>query len=212
MKIYLIRHGESEWNRAHRYTGQQDVRLSALGQEQARRVAQRLEHEPLTAIYASPLQRARDTANAIGKLKRLPVNLHPGFSEIHHGLWEGLTVEQVTQQFPDELERWRTTPHAVLMPAGECIADVARRAGAAFDQIVAEHANGTLALCAHDAVLQVILLHALGLPLEHFGQYCIENAALSCLERDERGCFRLVFLNDTCHLEGLRSDHVHQAL
>ncbi len=212
MRIFLIRHGESEWNRSRRYTGQQDVRLSALGQEQARRVGQRLTNEPLTAIYASPLQRARDTANAIGKVKRLPVTLRAELAEIHHGLWEGLTVEQVTQQFPDELARWRTTPHDVMMPAGESVAQVAVRAGSAFEHIVTAHCDDTLAICSHEAVLQVILLRALDLPLEYYGKWCFENAAITLLERSAQGCFRLAFLNDTCHLEGVRSDHMHQAL
>jgi phosphoserine phosphatase len=212
MKIYLIRHGESEWNRTSRFTGRQDVRLSALGQEQARRVARRLEKVSLTAIYTSPLQRARETANAIGKLKRLPVQLCDGLAEIHHGLWEGLTVEQVTEQFPKELENWRRTPHAVKMPAGESIGQAAERAGAALNELVRAHDQGALVICSHEVILQVIVLQALDLPLEHYGKWCFENAALSLLEREARGSFRLAFLNDTSHLEGVRSDHARQAL
>src|SRR5574341_790027 len=163
MRIFLIRHGESEYNCYGRYTGQRDVPLSALGRRQAQQLARRLESEPLAVIYSSPLQRARETAEAI--------------------------------------------------PQGESLQQVALRAEEAFQRIVAEYHHGTVAICSHDAVLRVLLLQALGVPLEHFWKVYLENASLSLLEAHAGAAhFRLALFNDTAHLQSVRSDYKRQAL
>ncbi len=213
-QIYLIRHGESEWNRLSRYTGQRDVSLSDLGKEQAQRVAERLKDARLSTIYASPLRRARDTARVIGRLTQAPVILEAGLREIHHGLWEGLTPEQVSERFPEEYALWRTRPHRVKMPHGESLAEVASRAEAVWRRVAVEQSGGNIAICSHDAVLRVILLAALGLTLERFWKWDFENASISVIQARDRGSadFRLVRLNDTSHLAGIFSDYALQAL
>src|SRR5919199_1272542 len=127
-KIYLVRHGESEWNRVHRYTGQQDPPLSELGWHQAECLARRLEAESLAAIYASPLQRACQTATPTAERLNLPILLDAGLAEIHHGLWEGLTSHEVAAQYGDGLAQWRAQPHLAVMPEGESLDEVGRRA------------------------------------------------------------------------------------
>lgn len=214
VRMLLVRHGESEWNRSSRYAGQQDVPLSALGREQARRIARRLAGESITGIYASPLQRARETASIIGQRVNVPVMLEPGFSEIHHGAWEGLTTVEVGSEFPDEYARWRVEPHTVEMPGGETLADVAGRSQATLARIIERQCDGLFVICAHDAILRVLVLRCLGLGLEHFWKWSFENASLSILEScdDERQTFRLVCLNDTTHLDGVCSESKLQAL
>ena len=214
-EVILIRHGESEWNQSHRYTGQQDVPLSDLGREQAFRLAERLKDDGITAIYASPLRRARDTAEAISKLARVPITLEPGLAEINHGAWEGLTAHQVSEKFPSEYARWRTQPHAVVMPAGESLDDVRKRAAAVWDRALVEKRGGKIVICSHDAVLRVLLLAALGLTLDHFWKWSFENASLSVLQvRGDAGVEtgHLVRLNDTAHLSGVYSEYALQAL
>lgn len=214
-RIFLIRHGESEWNQSHRYTGQRDVPLSELGKEQANRLAERLKDEGLSAIYASPLRRAYDTARAIGSAARLPVILETGLVEINHGLWEGLTTRQVSERFPVEYCQWRTQPHTVVMPQGESLADVAKRAETVLHRILVEQRGGKVAISSHDAVLRVLLLAALGLGLEHFWKWDFENASLSVIEARGDGdtpSFHLARLNDTAHLSGVYSEYALQAL
>jgi alpha-ribazole phosphatase len=213
-QIFLIRHGESEWNSSRRYTGQRDVPLSDLGKKQAQRLAERLKDAGLAAVYTSPLRRARETAQAIGQLARVPVILEPGLKEIHHGLWEGLTAEQVSAQFPAEYALWRTQPHRVTMPQGESLAEVAARAEATWRRVVAEQRGSKIAVCSHDAVMRVLLLIALGLALEHFWKWGFGNASLTVIEArgDAANDFRLVCLNDTAHLAGVYSEYARQAL
>lgn len=214
-ELYLIRHGESEWNRHSRYAGQQDVPLSPLGKEQARRAAVRLQSEQLDALYASPLQRALETANIIARHLGMRVSVERDLAEINHGLWEGLTTAQVIREYPVDYSRWVSQPHLVAMPQGESLADVARRTEAALAIILAKHRDGKVAICAHDAVLRVLLLKSLGLGLEHFWKWNFENASLSVIQvwqEQATPIFRLARLNDTAHLDGYHSDHAAQAL
>jgi alpha-ribazole phosphatase len=214
-ELLLVRHGESEWNRQSRYAGQRDVPLSDRGKQQARRLADRLESEPLAAIYASPLQRARDTAIAIAERQRVPVTLEPRLAEIHHGLWEGLKANEVQARFPAVYTQWRTEPHRVVMPQGESLAELAARAGQVLTEVLAAYPSGKIALCSHDAVLRVLLLTSLGLSLEYFWKWHFANASLTVLESyDDCGssAFRLAGLNATAHLDGVHSEASLQAL
>ena len=214
-RVFLVRHGESEWNQSRRYAGQQDVPLSELGREQAYRLAERLKGEGLSAIYASPLRRARDTAEAIKRLADVPIILEPGLAEISHGLWEGLTTPQVEERFPGEYRQWRSEPHTVVMPQGESLDDVSNRAEVVLTRALQEQQGGKVLLCTHDAVLRVLLIKMLGLTLDHFWKWTFENASLSEIEvRGEVGAesAHLVRLNDTAHLVGIQSEHALQAL
>ncbi|MGB8644585.1 MAG: alpha-ribazole phosphatase [Anaerolineae bacterium] len=211
--LYLIRHGESEWNHCGKYTGRQDISLSALGRQQAEQIAHRLSGERIAAIYSSPLKRAQETAAPLARAHGLPVQLEPGLAEIHHGDWEGLTTSEVVERFPDEYAQWQTEPHRVQMPAGESLDDVTRRSWAAFERIVAEQSGQTVVLSSHDAVIRVLLLQALGLPLAHFWKWRLENASLSMIESQAGPhLFRLALLNDTMHLRNLRAALEKQAL
>ena len=214
-QMLLVRHGESEWNQSRRYAGQQDVPLSELGREQAYRLAERLKGEGLGAIYASPLRRARDTAEAIGRLAQVPIIIEPGLPEINHGLWEGLTARQVDEKFPHEYRQWRFEPQAVVMPQGESLDDVRKRAHVVLDRVLREQRDAKVLICTHDAVLRVLLLQMLGLTPDHFWKWSFENASLSVIEaHGDVGAemFHLVRVNDIAHLAGIQSEHALQAL
>ncbi len=206
----MIRHGESEWNAAHRYTGHQDVALSPLGSQQAQCVAERLVDEPVTAIYSSPLRRAHHTALALAERKRLPVLLDDRLKEICHGAWEGLTASQVSAQFADDYARWRAQPDQAVMPQGESLRDLHARVET-WRRMLAEPRDGALAICSHDAVLRVLTLSMLGLGLEHFWKFSFENASITTMEACDGVC-SLTALNDTAHLNGARSEAGMQAL
>ena len=211
IRIFLVRHGESAWNVTHRYTGQEDPPLSELGRLQAQRLAERLRAEPVEAIYSSAARRAVETAQPIAKLKSLPVVLEPAFLEIHHGLWQGLTVAEVAERFPNEVAMWRDQPQNVQMPNGESLDDVRRRAIPAFRRILGKHPNQSIAIFSHDAVQRVILLNSLGCSFARFWEWRIENASVTILEQQGEE-FRLASLNDVAHLEGVAADYESQAL
>lgn len=215
IEFLLVRHGESEWNKRSRYTGQQDVPLSSLGKQQARQLALRLADEPLGAVYASPLRRARETAEIIARQRGWPVRIDQGLAEIHHGLWEGMTTRQVMQEYPSMMERWRSQPQTVVMPQGESLEDVALRVDGALERIMSAIPKGKVVICSHDAVLRVLVSRCLGMGLEDFWKWDFENASLTVLHGQENAdghTFRLDALNDTAHLGSLVSVHALQAL
>ncbi len=215
LELYLVRHGESEWNRTSRYTGQQDIPLSELGKRQAERLGARLATENLAAIYASPLRRACETAEIIGRSRGQYIRIERGLAEIHHGLWEGMTTRQVMQEYPSMMEQWRAQPHMVVMPQGESLEDVANRAQAALERIASRVPAGKVVLCSHDAVLRVMVLRCLGMGMDDFWKWDFENASLTIL-RLTRGpgkqSFHLDTLNDTAHLGSMVSPSSLQAL
>lgn len=212
LKLYLVRHGESAWNVKHLYTGQQDVALSEVGATQAERVAEKLAGMPFTALYASPLKRAHDTAKPFANLSGLPLQTDARLAEIHHGAWEGSPAAVIREQYADEYSAWRTQPHRMKMPEGESLDDVAERVQDFMQDLLAEHSAGNVLIVTHDAVLRVILLQTLQLGLEYFWRWRFDNASVSMVERVGDEHFRLALLNDVHHLEGVFTNCEAQAL
>lgn len=209
--LLLIRHGESTWNQAGRYQGWIDTELSDLGRKQAQLLAQRLSPFPLDAVYSSPLRRALDVARAIGDAQKKPVKVEEDLMEINHGDWNGLLKGEVAERYGPILETWRTCPSQALMPDGESLRDVSRRADAVMAGILADYPQGTVAICTHDAVMRVMITASLGLSFDHIWSIGLENASISALQVEE-GQHRLICLNDTCHLGRYRSAMAEQAL
>ena len=104
--ILLVRHGETDWNRESRFQGHADPPLNELGREQARALAERLAGEPVAAVYASPLQRARETAEIVGSHLGLAVDTVEELREVDVGSWSGLTRAEIAERFPEAFARW----------------------------------------------------------------------------------------------------------
>ncbi len=211
-EILLVRHGESTWNEIGRYQGRIDTELSALGNRQAVATAQFLRAVPLDAIYASPLRRALVTAMYIANEQGKDVIIEESLTEIDHGRWNGLMRDEVEKQFGPLLELWQTEPSRAQMPGGESIGDVAQRALAGLERIVARHPGQRILIATHDAVLRVIVCHVLRLSLDQIWCIKTENASITTIEAEPGQGYRLVRMNDTCHLANLRSNMAGQAL
>jgi len=213
MRIILARHGETPWNAAGRYQGQADIPLSPVGEAQARALGERLRDVPITRAVASPLGRARQTAEfALGE-RRGMLSTDPGLMEIAHGTWEGLLASEIGERDPERLQAWRDTPHEVLMPEGESLQHVFDRAWPAL----ARAAEGlgdddTLLVVAHDAVNRVLLCHVLGIPLARLWTFRQAPTTLNLLEGPSVERLEVVRLNDCSHHTALFGEAVHRAL
>ena len=119
LRLLLLRHGETAWNRERRYQGWTDTPLSAEGLLQAEAAARELKEHAFAAVYASPLQRARDTAVAIAAPHGLEVETDPAFKELGFGQWEGLTPDQVNRRFRNGYAKWMASPSSVVTGAPE---------------------------------------------------------------------------------------------
>lgn len=210
-QILLIRHGESTWNLTGRYQGRIDTELSDRGQEQAKRLAEHLKRLPIRAIYSSPLRRAFHTALAVALDHGLDVVTEDDLTEIDHGAWNGLLREEVEKRFGPLLQQWLQTPAQVTMPQGEGLEDVGRRAWSVMEEVARRHPRNLVAVCSHDAVIKTLIATALGMDLDRFWSLRLDNASVSLIEMGQAPA-RLIYFNDTCHLEEWRSDVAEQAL
>src|SRR3954471_20106577 len=127
VRLFTVRHGDTDFARERRFTGGRDVPLSPRGRLQCEAVARALDGVFLDAVYASPLARARASAEAIAAPHKLPVRLAAPFCEMSFAEWEGLTRADVAVRYPEPYEAWRRTPHLVVPPGGEPLEAVVAR-------------------------------------------------------------------------------------
>ncbi|MFA0742816.1 MAG: hypothetical protein DFNUSKGM_002947 [Candidatus Fervidibacter sacchari] len=202
--IYLVRHGQTVWNEEGRLCGSSDVPLSDEGLAQARKLAARLKDIDITAIYSSPLLRARQTAEAIAACHCVEVKVEPDLREIDYGDWEGLKVVDAAERFP-ELERLRREdPMRFVAPNGEPMQLFAERVISAIQRIAASHADETVCVVAHQTVNRFILCWILQSPhladFRFWRQLRQDPACVNLLQVREDGMWRVCLVNDICHL------------
>jgi broad specificity phosphatase PhoE len=186
LRVFVVRHGETEWTRARRFTGARDIPLSEDGRRQCEAVARALAGSQAAAVYASPMERARGSAEVIAKPHRLGVETDAAFREMGFGDWEGLTREEVATRFAGEHEVWRTTPERFARPGAEPLATVAARVAAGLAALRAAHADTSVILVTHAIVVRLIVLSALGLGPERLWTVDAAPAGISELEyRDD---------------------------
>ena len=203
LRIVLVRHGETYWNKEGKFQGRLDIELNDIGKDQAKKLASALADVHIDTIYSSPLSRAYQTAETIAGRHGLEVIKTEEMSEISHGSWEGMRLEAVIDAHGELYDTWLNSPHKAKMPGGEDLNDVRERAVRKLMEIVEMTPDGSTALIVgHDATNKVILCYALGLDNSHFWQIKQGNASISVLEYED-GLFRLMLLNDTCHLGGV---------
>jgi len=164
--LLLARHGETDWNREHRWQGHADPPLNEVGREQAHALAATLAGDPLGAVYSSDLRRALETARIVAATHGLAVVPVPALREIDVGEWSGLTSTEIAERFP---AGW--TRHAEGgdgWDLGETHAAMSRRVVAAVEELVAAHADGHVLCVLHGGVIRALLAHASGVDV---GEY-----------------------------------------
>ena len=186
LRLVLVRHAETDWNREHRYQGWQDTPLSETGRVQAEAVGRLLAKERLAAVWSSPLERARETAVAIAAPQGLAVREEAAFKEMRFGEWEGLTRDEVGRRFPSLYRAWSDTPHLIAVPAGETLAEVRERVLRGLEDLREAHDGQTVCLVAHGISSRILILQALGLGLDRVWSLQISPTGVSDLEfRDD---------------------------
>jgi broad specificity phosphatase PhoE len=180
--VYLARHGEVLHAAEGRFFGHTDVDLSPAGVAQVAALAKRLRAEPIEAVYASDLARARQSAVPLAAARGTEVVALAPLREIGMGRWEGLTFAEIREREPDLCARWLADPFAIPFPDGEALIDVRARAVPAIRTLVERHAGGRIAVVAHGGTNRVILGEALGLPLGNVLRLAQDYACWSLIE------------------------------
>ena len=203
-RVYLVRHGTTEWNQEEIFRGRVDCKLNATGQAEAKALAEYLRGVHLDAVYSSPLSRARETAQAIAGVQRLQVIPEPAFIDIDFGEWHGLPLKEAKEKYTDLYRAWRERPQAVTFPGGENLAQVKARAWEGLQRVVGENPGKNALIVSHRVVTKILICAVLGLEDSHFWQIKQDTTAVNCFEYS-RGVFFVALINDTCHLHAIHS-------
>ncbi len=200
MKFYLLRHGETEWNKLGKFQGLTDVSLNERGLSQARDSARAaLAWEP-SALYASSLTRTVQVAEEVCKVTGVPVVATPGIRELSLGDLEGVTGAEMRAGWPEVYDTWRNNPADVVMPNGESLAQLQERAWQVILEIERAHDDDSgVVVVSHNFTIRTIICAILGIPLYNFHRMSLGLGSLCTFESDGNGR-RLTTYNCNSHL------------
>src|SRR4029077_8219680 len=201
-RVFMVRHGATVMSAEDRFAGVTDVELSEEGREQARRLAERLSQEKISAVYASPLGRTVETARILAAPHDLEVQTCDGFREISHGHWEGMKRRDVEKKFPQEMAEWEKDPYTCAPAGGESGLGVTARALPALIDLVREHPGENILVVSHKATIRLLLSSLLGFdPRRYRDNLDQKPAALNIVDFRDATRARLTLFNDTSHYD-----------
>ncbi len=199
-RIFLVRHGTTDWNKEEIFRGRVDCKLNETGREEARALENYFQTIRLDGIYSSPLSRAAETAHTVALPRGLEVLLEPAFIDMDFGEWQGLSLKSVMERYPELYRIWRERPHEAGFPAGETLKQVRARAWERLQLLAQENRSRTILIVSHRVITKVLICAALGLDDSHFWQIKQDTTAVNCFEYTGR-MFIAALMNDRCHLK-----------
>jgi phosphoserine phosphatase len=203
--IYLIRHGQTAWNKEEVFRGRTDIPLDETGLRQAELAGEYFRGMEIHGIYSSPLSRAWVTAQKIAQFHNLEVQPLQGILDMSFGKWEGQSHRDIQKNDREIYPQWRKEPHLVRLPGGESLDDVRVRAMAALEEVIRNHPGRTLILVSHRVVNKVLICGILGLDNSHFWQITQDTTAINLIQYRD-GKYILSLMNETCHLKALKEE------
>ncbi len=204
LELVLVRHGETEWNASEIYRGRADVALNENGIRQAELLGEYLSKEKIDFVYSSPLIRAVKTAEAIAIRQSLEVNTISNLVDIDFGEWQGMSLKEVKEKYPDLYRDWEETPEQVKIPGGESLEEVRRRTMPFVEDAVIRCGDGRIILVLHRVIGKVLFCALLGIELSYFRRVKIDTCGIT---RFSCGGGRQVLTvhNDTSFLESMQN-------
>ena len=204
-KIYLLRHGETDYHAQKRLLGRKDVSVNETGREQAGRVRDYFEGIDLSAIYCSPLKRCRETVEPTAENKGLDVRVMDELLEVEMGEWDGRMVTELFETDKELLTKWLRSPSSVTLPGGEDFGAVRDRTAIAMEEITRRHNQDSAVLVAsHGGPIRVMICQALKMDIDNMLRIEIDLASISSIVFFEGGIPQtgvVTLVNDTSHLE-----------
>jgi phosphoserine phosphatase len=205
--IYLVRHGQTAWNKEEIFRGRTDIPLNETGLREAELAGGYFRDLDIHAIYSSPLSRARQTAEKIAGFHSLKVNPLEGLIDMSFGSWEGRTLEEIKRDEMELYPLWRDQPHRVQFPGGESLDKVRDRSMAALEELIRSHLEKTLVLVSHRVINKVLICAVLGLDNSHFWQIGQDTTAINLIHH-KNGKYILSLMNESCHLKALHAERL----
>lgn len=186
MKLYLVRHGETDWNIDSKIQGHTDITLNEKGRQQAGELARALAegNYHIKEIYTSEKERAWETARIIGNVLGITPKVAKGLEEICLGKWEGHTWKQVKEQFSEEYALWHSDRRNQIPPMGESYQQLLDRLLPAIDDIIKKEQEDTL-IVTHSGVIMTLLSYIYDTPFEDMARnYKTGNAKIVELDKE----------------------------
>ncbi len=206
-RLYLVRHGQTDWNKESVFRGRADQPLNMTGKREGIAVAFALEEVNVAGIYASPLTRAVGTLLELADRRGMDVETVDGLVDIDFGEWQGKPKDEVALECKEQYRVWLENPVKMQFPKGESLEQVADRAASAVQGIAARHEGQSFVVCTHRVVAKALLCRLLGIDLTHFWQLKIDTGSITTLCR-RGGVWVLEHLNTDYHLLPLADERV----
>lgn len=201
MRIYITRHGETQWNMEGRMQGWMNSDLTEKGIENAKRLGESLKDVNFGCIYSSPLGRAFDTAKHIRGNKKTEIVLEDNLKEMGFGLWEGMEHSKIEELYSEERFNFWNKPHLYKPIDGESFQELFNRVGEIFNSIIMENSYENILIVSHAVVIKAIYAIVKKIPLEDFWSHpFMYDTCLTLLETSEDG-IKVVLEGDTSHLD-----------
>jgi broad specificity phosphatase PhoE len=200
MKLVIVRHGETEWNVQHKVMGQLDSPLTAKGIQQAKAIADRLRRLKFTSIYSSDLGRAVQTANIIAETCGKQIIFDAELREWNMGIFEGLTVSEMHEKFPQERQDYEQIGDEYIIPKGESLTQCRARGFRILNAIAERHSDENVVVVTHGCVLMGFFEMVLDLRTGNTWRFKLDNANFCAFEYVKER-WSLVVWNDVSHLE-----------
>ncbi|SEK19920.1 probable phosphoglycerate mutase [Paenibacillus sp. cl141a] len=164
--IYLVRHGQTEWNVQHRFQGHKDSPLTKLGIQQAEWLGEALQHDPFDFIFSSTSSRAYHTAELIKGNRNVQISACDEFREINLGVWEGEIQERIRELYPQQLDHFWNHPELFGVKGSETFHEVRERAVSKLNEIVSSYPGSRILLVTHTVVVKLLMAYFEGRSLD----------------------------------------------
>jgi broad specificity phosphatase PhoE len=185
--IYLVRHGITPANKENRFAGRISKELHAEGIEQMRQVGERLRDKKINAIYCGPAKRTVQSAEILESLLNVPIFPLVELDEIYIPHWDGLTKDEIRQQYGAQYPTWLSAPQTFNLPGCETLEEVQKRAVEALNRMLSEGQAQHLLLVSHLIVLRCLVLYFKGLEIRDFRSIKIDNGSILQVSEVEKG-------------------------
>jgi len=198
--LVLIRHAQTDWNSQYRFQGHADTPLNAEGRRTIGPVTEALRGWEPARIYTSDLLRAREMAETAAGGLDVEMESRRGLRECSYGGWEGMTLDEVRAQYPEELERWQADEAAVGRGGGESLEQMQERSWSELESIADRHAGQTVGVFTHSGPIRGAVCRIFDLNIAERYRFQVDNASLTVIRRRPSGGWQLVLLNQTSHM------------
>jgi alpha-ribazole phosphatase len=179
LELIFVRHGETDSNKKGTYLGWTDVELNATGLLQAKMVSEKLKDAKFDYILSSPLKRVKATAEIINKYHNHEIIYEDRLKERNFGLWDDLTYNEITEEYPEECALWAKDWTNYIVPGGESSTQAYRRKVDFIDKLISEKSEGTILIVTHLGCIRKITAHLLGMGIEGSWRFRVDNCSIT---------------------------------